>query len=68
MNPTMTDKEIHQIGQELSAIKRLMVLSLLREGATQNEVATALGVSQGSVSKMFPKGIVASLKVKRGNE
>lgn len=42
---------------ELVAIKRLMALALLRSGASQDVVATALSVSQSQVSRMFPAGI-----------
>ena len=42
---------------ELVAIKRLMVFALLRCGATQRDVASALGVDQSQVSRMFPGGI-----------
>lgn len=45
------------VRSELMAIKRLMVLHLLRDGATQSEIAAALGVSQSNISKMFPNGI-----------
>lgn len=47
---------------ELVDIKRLIVLALLRDGAKQDEIAAALGVSQPSVSRMFPGGIAAALK------
>ena len=40
---------------ELVAIKRLLVFSLLRSGASQNEIAGALGMDQSQVSRMFPK-------------
>ena len=43
--------------RELEDIKRLLVLSLLRSGASQAEVARALGVNQSSVSRMFPGSI-----------
>ncbi len=39
---------------ELSAIKRLFVYGLMRSGASQSEVAHALGVDQSQVSRMFP--------------
>lgn len=42
---------------ELVSIKRLLTFALLKFGATQNEVAAALGVSQSTVSKMFPGGL-----------
>jgi predicted XRE-type DNA-binding protein len=42
---------------ELIAIKRLLVFALLRSGANQKQIATALGVDQSHVSRMFPGGI-----------
>lgn len=40
---------------ELTAIKRLLILQLLRDGVSQEDVAAVLGVSQSSVSRMgFP--------------
>lgn len=45
---------------ELDAIKRLLVLLLIKAGTKQGEIAMALGVVQSSVSEMFP-----SRKVKR---
>lgn len=45
------------IGEELTAIKRLLVFTLLWQGATQEQVASALGVDRSQVSRMFPKGI-----------
>ena len=45
------------IVSELSEIKRLLVFALARSGASQDEIAEALGVSQSSVSRMFPSGL-----------
>ena len=42
---------------ELIVIKRLLVFALLRSGASQDDAATALGISQSQVSRMFPGGI-----------
>jgi predicted transcriptional regulator len=38
---------------ELVSIKRLLAFALLRMGASQGEVASALGVDQSAVSRMF---------------
>lgn len=45
------------IRDELDAIKKLLVVGLLRDGTSQAEVAAALGVTQGTVSRMFPSGL-----------
>ncbi len=47
---------------ELVAIKQLMVFSLLRYGASQRDVAAALGVGQSQVSRMFPGGVGKSAR------
>jgi predicted transcriptional regulator len=49
---------------ELAEIKRLLMLGLLNSGATQSDIAKALGVSQGTVSKMFPKSGGGGRKIK----
>lgn len=43
--------------RELEHIKRLLLLALLRGGASQAKMAKSLGVSQPSISRMFPGGI-----------
>ncbi len=57
-NATPTDPVL----AELVAIKRLMMFALLRSGASQEHVATALGLSQSQVSRMFPGGIGKSAR------
>lgn len=47
---------------ELEAIKRLMVLTLLRDGASQQHIAGALGVDRSQVSRMFSGGVAKSAK------
>jgi hypothetical protein len=46
--------------KELGDIKRLLILLLLKGGASQGEVARALQMDQGNFSRAFP-----SRKVKR---
>lgn len=48
--------------REVAGLKRLMILALLRNGATQEEVAAALGVNQSSISRMFPAGLGRATK------
>lgn len=62
----MASESEEAILQELSAIKRLLVFALLREGATQAQVAAALNISRSQVSKMFPGGISTELGDAKG--
>lgn len=42
---------------ELAAVKRLLILALLRSGTTQKQVADALGLHPSQMSRMFPNGV-----------
>jgi transcriptional regulator len=46
--------------KELDGIKRLLILLLIKAGASQGEIALALHTDQANVSRMFP-----ARKVKR---
>lgn len=52
------ETDLTQIADELTAIKRLLIVALLQNGMSQRDVATALGVNQSSVSRMFNNGSV----------
>jgi len=47
---------------ELISIKRLMVFSLLKSGASQVDLAQALGVGQSQISRMFPNPVGKATK------
>jgi predicted transcriptional regulator len=38
---------------ELTAIKRLIIFSLLKSGTSQEQIAQAIGSSQAQISRMF---------------
>jgi predicted transcriptional regulator len=50
-----TEEYLGEIAETLTQIRRLMVFSLIRNGATQDQVAVALGVSQKTISRMMAK-------------
>lgn len=54
-------KEIDSSAKELIAIKKLLVLMLAKQGLTQTQIASALEVNRTSLSRMFPKGILAAV-------
>lgn len=52
--------------EELTTIRKLMVLALLRSGMTQAEIGAALGIHRTAVGKMFPQGALAAVKKAEG--
>lgn len=55
----MTSDQAAQILQELRMIRQLKLLELKDRGYTQAQIAEMLGVSQPTVSRMFPKRAAA---------
>ena len=49
---------------ELTTIRKLLVLALLRSGMTQAELGAALGVHRTQIGRMFPKGALAEISKK----
>ena len=48
--------------EEIKSVKLLLILQLLRSGATQSQIATLLGVSDATMSRMLPKGLSKNIK------
>ncbi len=63
----MSDKKLDQIANDLSAIKRLLILLLQHKDVKGSNIAKALGVSKGRVSQMAStKKYKARRKVSNG--
>lgn len=45
----------------LSSTEKLLVLSLIRQGLKQDHIASALGMHRTSLSRAFPKGVLAQV-------
>ena len=45
----------------LSNSEKLLVLSLIRQGLSQTQVAGALNMHQTTLSRQFPKGLLAEI-------
>ena len=60
-NKTEDDGRQDQTAAELRDIKALFVLLLLKSGASQTEIAKALGTTQATVSRQFRVGNVRPL-------
>jgi predicted transcriptional regulator len=52
-NKDQVDDPLNAMATQLREIKGLLVLLLVKGGATQTEIAKALGTTQGTVSKQF---------------
>jgi DNA-binding NarL/FixJ family response regulator len=57
-NKDQEDDPQQVVVDELKDIKGLLVLLLLKSGATQGEIAKALGTTQPTISKTYPLGDV----------
>jgi DNA-binding NarL/FixJ family response regulator len=50
------DKSNDPVVRELLDVKRLLILQLLAQGTSQDQIASALGVNQSTVSRLVPAG------------
>ena len=53
----MTDQDAKTLIKEIRDVKMLLILQMLNAGIRQKQLATALGVSEATMSRMLPKGI-----------
>lgn len=53
--------ESNETLEELRAIKMMLILNALAQGCQQKHVAAALGVSEATFSRMFPKGVAKEI-------
>jgi len=51
----MDEKLAKELLSELQAIKKLLMLQLLKGETSQKEIATMLGVSEATMSRMMPR-------------
>jgi DNA-binding Xre family transcriptional regulator len=58
----MEHSELKKIAADLEAVKKLMILSLVQRGIKQTQLAAVLGVSDATLSLMFPKGLLKEAK------
>lgn len=54
----MNDKDVQSLISEISAVKKLLILQLLGQGFQQRQIAAMLEVSEATMSRMLPKGLI----------
>jgi DNA-binding transcriptional regulator LsrR (DeoR family) len=65
----MTDQDAKALIKEMRDLKMLLILQMLNGGVRQRQIATALGISEATMSRMLPKGLTGKLgKVGSGGE
>jgi uncharacterized protein YerC len=60
--------EMASVLTELTAIKQLLIIALLRDGVQQSHIASALGVSNATINRLFPKDLIKTIKTPRDIE
>ncbi len=53
--------QTNEVLEELRAVKMMLILNALAQGCQQKHVAAALGVSDATLSRMFPKGFAKEI-------
>ena len=51
----------NEVVEELRSLKMLLILQAMATGCQQKHIAAALGVSEATLSRMFPKGFVKEI-------
>jgi predicted transcriptional regulator len=64
----MNEKAPNDVAAQLEGIKRLLIMMLMDKGFKQQRIAETLGVSQPTISRMFPKGVLEKKKNKMAGE
>lgn len=54
----MNEKDGQALLEEIRGVKMLLILQLLGQGFKQRQIASMLGVSEATMSRMLPKGLV----------
>ena len=58
----MDNTKNDQVASDIDFMKKAMIIDLVSRGFSQEDVGSLLGVSQKTVSVMFPKGILNKAK------
>jgi transposase len=59
----MTEAKDGGLLQEMQWVRKLLMLQVLASGYQQKDIASMLGVSDATLSRMLPKGISKKSKV-----
>lgn len=57
----MENENLKSLIGEMQSVKHLLILQALVMGCKQRHIAEALGVSEATLSRMFPKGFAKEM-------
>jgi DNA-binding transcriptional regulator LsrR (DeoR family) len=57
----MENEDRESLIGEIQSVKNLLIVQLLAAGCKQKHIAAALGVSEATLSRMFPKGVTKEI-------
>jgi DNA-binding transcriptional regulator YdaS (Cro superfamily) len=61
----MNDDDMKTLLQEMEWVRKLLMLHALTAGCKQKHLASALGVSEATLSRMMPKGFAKEIAAGR---
>lgn len=62
----MNEKDEKAVLQDIRDVKMLLILQLLNAGVKQRPIARMLGISEATMSRMVPKGLVLDRAASEG--
>jgi DNA-binding transcriptional regulator YdaS (Cro superfamily) len=57
----MKNEDLKSLIGEIQLVKNLLIIQALAVGCKQKHIAAALGVSDATLSRMFPKGVTKEI-------
>lgn len=61
----MENQLLDGIAKDVAFLRKAMILHLVSQGLSQDDIASLFGVQQSTISEMFPKGILKKMKTVR---
>ena len=57
----MDEKLLKSTADDMSVVKRLLILDLTKQGVSLTKIAAALDLHKSTISRMFPSGTVDNI-------
>lgn len=64
----MAGSEFGSLVVEMEAVKKLLILQLVKQGIRQKDIAQVLGVSEATLSRMMPRTVTGKQRSTGGTD